>query len=94
MTFTWWIDEPVLKGSSNPKDEDLAELRAQGFATAVSMLEKTSSRRSITGRQHCPRAGRFIPFPFPKIRLPRLNNSPVHKPAPSNAAWDEGSRFL
>jgi hypothetical protein len=40
MTFTWWIDEPVLKGSGNPTDEDLAELRAQGFATAVSLLEE------------------------------------------------------
>jgi hypothetical protein len=40
MTFTWWIDEPVLKGSANPTDEDLAELRAQGFATAVSLLEE------------------------------------------------------
>ena len=39
-TFTWWIDEPVLKGSANPTDEDLAELRAQGFATALSLLEE------------------------------------------------------
>jgi protein-tyrosine phosphatase len=38
--FTWWIDEPVLKGSANPADEDLAELRVQGFATAVSLLEE------------------------------------------------------
>jgi protein tyrosine phosphatase (PTP) superfamily phosphohydrolase (DUF442 family) len=27
-------------GCSNPTDEDLAELRAQGFATAVSLLEE------------------------------------------------------
>ena len=39
-TFTWWIDEPVLKGSANPTDKDLAELRVQGFATAVSLLEE------------------------------------------------------
>ena len=30
----------MLKGSANPIDEDLAELRAQGFATAVSLLEE------------------------------------------------------
>ena len=29
-----------MKGSANPTDEDLAELRAQGFATAVSLLEE------------------------------------------------------
>jgi hypothetical protein len=40
MTFTWWIDEAVLKGSANPTDEHLAELRAQGFATVVSLLEE------------------------------------------------------
>jgi len=39
-TFTWWIDEPQLKGSANPTDEDLAELRVQGFATALSLLEE------------------------------------------------------
>lgn len=39
-TFTWWIDEPVLKGSGNPADEDLAHLRAQGFTTAISLLEE------------------------------------------------------
>jgi hypothetical protein len=33
MTFTWWIDEPVLKGSANPTDEDLTHLRAQDFTT-------------------------------------------------------------
>jgi protein-tyrosine phosphatase len=38
-TFTWWIDEPLLKGSSNPTDEDLESLRAQGFSVAVSLLD-------------------------------------------------------
>jgi predicted RNase H-like HicB family nuclease len=27
--LTWWIDEPVLKGSANPTDKDLAELRKE-----------------------------------------------------------------
>jgi protein tyrosine phosphatase (PTP) superfamily phosphohydrolase (DUF442 family) len=37
-TFMWWIDEPSVKGSRNPRDEDLRELRAQGFDVAVSLL--------------------------------------------------------
>ena len=39
-TFTWWIDEPLVKGSGNPSDEDLAQLRDQGFGVAVSLLEE------------------------------------------------------
>jgi hypothetical protein len=36
--FAWWIDEPLVMGSSNPDDEDLEHLRAQGFNVAVSLL--------------------------------------------------------
>jgi protein-tyrosine phosphatase len=36
----WWIDEPLLKGSGNPSDEDLARLRAQGFSVGISLLEE------------------------------------------------------
>jgi hypothetical protein len=39
-TFTWWIDDRLIKGSGNPNDEHLARLRAQGFMTAVSLLEE------------------------------------------------------
>ena len=38
--FAWWIDEPLVKGSGNPSDEDLVRLRAQGFTIAVSLLEE------------------------------------------------------
>jgi hypothetical protein len=40
MTFTWPIDEPMLKGSANLTDEDLARFGAQGFSSAVSLLEE------------------------------------------------------
>jgi hypothetical protein len=39
-TFAWWIDDPLIKGRGNPTDEDLRELRAQGFTIAVSLLEE------------------------------------------------------
>jgi protein-tyrosine phosphatase len=40
-TFRWWIDEPIVRGSGNPGDEDLERLRAQGFSVAVSLLEES-----------------------------------------------------
>ena len=39
-TLTWWIHNPLIKGSGNPTDEDLARFRAQGFSSAVSLLEE------------------------------------------------------
>jgi protein-tyrosine phosphatase len=39
-TFNWWIDEPLVIGSSNPSDEDLGRFRAQGFSVALSLLEE------------------------------------------------------
>src|SRR5205809_5556852 len=38
--FKWWVDEPLVIGSSNPSDEELGRLRAQGFGVAVSLLEE------------------------------------------------------
>ena len=35
-----WIDEPLVKGSSNPSDDDLAQLRAQGFNVGISLLDE------------------------------------------------------
>src|SRR5689334_6865448 len=40
MTFIWWVDEPLVRGSANPTDEDLQALRAQGFTLVVSLLEE------------------------------------------------------
>jgi protein-tyrosine phosphatase len=39
-TYSWWIDEPRVMASSNPSDEDLARLRAQGFSVVVSLLDE------------------------------------------------------
>jgi protein-tyrosine phosphatase len=36
----WWIDEPLVMGSSNPTDDDLARLRGQSFSLVVSFLEE------------------------------------------------------
>src|SRR5574340_493385 len=43
---TWWIDEPFLLGSSNPRGKELASLRNQGFSVLVSLLDES---------KQCPR---------------------------------------
>ena len=35
----WWIDEPVLLGSSNPTDADLSQLVTSGFSVIVCLLD-------------------------------------------------------
>jgi hypothetical protein len=34
-TRMWWIDEPWVKAASNPTDQDLAQLRAEGFSVVA-----------------------------------------------------------
>ncbi len=41
---TWWIDQPTLLGSSNPSDEDLSDLRRQGFTVLISLLHDKKER--------------------------------------------------
>jgi protein tyrosine phosphatase (PTP) superfamily phosphohydrolase (DUF442 family) len=62
--FVWWIDEPLVKGSGNPSDEDLERLRAQGFKTAVSLLEesKQPSRYDKKSAQDSGWSIYFIPI--------------------------------
>lgn len=35
---TWWIDKPHLLGSRNPTDDDLEQLRRDGFSVLLSLL--------------------------------------------------------
>lgn len=37
----WWIDEPLVRASSNPTDAELAGFRTQGFSVAMSFLEES-----------------------------------------------------
>src|SRR5262245_45419376 len=40
----WWIDEATVLASSNPTDDDLSALRAEGFGLAVSLLDENHQR--------------------------------------------------
>jgi atypical dual specificity phosphatase len=35
----WWIDEPLVMGSSNPSEADLLDLRSLGFGILVCLLD-------------------------------------------------------
>jgi protein-tyrosine phosphatase len=36
----WWIEEPILLGSSNPTDRELEDLYQVGFRTIISLLDE------------------------------------------------------
>lgn len=38
---SWWIDEPLVLGSSNPTTEQLKELHEEGFRSIISLLDET-----------------------------------------------------
>lgn len=41
---TWWIDEPILLGSHNPTEAELAQLRGNGFAVLVCLLDESQQK--------------------------------------------------
>ena len=41
---SWWIDEPVVLGSSNPTTEQLAKLFQEGFRSIFSLLDEREYR--------------------------------------------------
>jgi atypical dual specificity phosphatase len=36
----WWIEEPMLLGSSNPTNRELEDLYGEGFRTIISLLDE------------------------------------------------------
>ena len=36
----WWIEEPILLGSSNPTNRELEDLYREGFRTIISLLDE------------------------------------------------------
>jgi len=59
----WWIDEPLIRGSSSPTDEDLGRLRAQRFSVAVSLLEENKQSPRYD-KNLAPDAGWSISIPI------------------------------
>lgn len=65
-TFTWWIDEPLIKGSGNPTDEDLADLRRQGFTAAISLLEEDKQPPRYNKRSAADSGWSIYSIPIPE----------------------------
>jgi atypical dual specificity phosphatase len=40
----WWIEEPILLGSSNPTNRELEDLYQEGFRTIISLLDEHEQR--------------------------------------------------
>lgn len=69
---TWWIDKPRVIASSNPSDQDLARLRAQGFGVAVSFLEESRQPPEYDGRSAAAAGWAFHSIPIEEGRAPSL----------------------
>lgn len=91
-TFTWWIDEPVLKGSANPTDEDLAELRAQGFATAVSLLEEERQPLRYDRQAALSEGWTIYSIPIPENQAPWIEQ--IHEFIARLNAAPNGAKIL
>jgi hypothetical protein len=48
MAFKWWIDEPFIRGSRNPSDEDLRRLRVLAEESPGSLILKKGIRNILT----------------------------------------------
>jgi protein-tyrosine phosphatase len=73
ITYTWWIDEPRLLASSNPNDEDLAQLRAKGFSVAVSFLEEEKQPPRYSKNAAEPAGWSIYSTPIEEGGTPPLN---------------------
>ena len=71
-TFMWWIDEPLMMGSSNPADEDLRHFRAQGFSLAVSLLEENKQPTRYDKKATLDAGWSIYPMPIEEGRVPSL----------------------
>jgi protein-tyrosine phosphatase len=91
-TFTWWIDEPVLKGSANPRDEDLAELRAQGFTIAVSLLEENKQPPRYNRRAALAAGWTIYSIPIPENQPPSIEQ--IHEFMPRLSDAPAGTKIV
>jgi protein-tyrosine phosphatase len=72
LTFTWWIDEPLVRGCSNPGDKDLAHLRGQGFSVGISLLEKNKQPPRYDKKTANDSGWSIHSIPIPENHAPSL----------------------
>ena len=76
-TFTWWIDDPLIKGSGNPTDEDLRELRAQGLSRAICLLEENKQLPRYDKHSAETKGWSIYSIPIEEGRAPCLSKSEI-----------------
>ena len=67
-----WIDEPWLKGSGNRSDEDVAQLRKQGFTVAVLLLVEDKQPPRYDKRSVIESGWSILPIPIEEGSAPSL----------------------
>jgi ADP-ribosyl-[dinitrogen reductase] hydrolase len=50
-SMLWWIEEPLLIGSHNPDDSELAGIIESGVATVISLVDETE-QKALYGDSH------------------------------------------
>jgi len=88
----WWIDEPSVKGSRNPRDEDLRERRAQGFSVAVSLLEESKQPPSYDKKSAEGNGWSIHSIPIAENLAPSLDQ--IHEFMALLTGFPEGTKVL
>ncbi len=72
---SWWIDQPILKGSSNPTEIELAELAAEGFTLVISLLEESEQLPRYDPERLAGLGLRRVNLPVEDFHAPSLPRS-------------------
>ncbi len=68
----WWIEEPILLGSSNPTDRELEDLYYEGFRTIISLLKEDEQRPHYDIRKAEEMGFKRYPIPIEDFTAPTL----------------------
>lgn len=67
---TWWIDEPILLGSSNPTEAELGALAVEGFSIVVSLLREDEQEPNYDQRNFDSLGYTYYPIPVRDFTAP------------------------
>ena len=68
----WWIDEPILLGSSNPTNRQLEEFYGEGFRTIISLLDQDEQSPSYDIKKMEVMGFKRYSIPVRDFTTPRL----------------------
>lgn len=74
MRRIWWIDEDRLAGSANPTESELKDLRSEGFASIVCLLDPSEQRPNYDPDAARKMGYAWICIPIPDFAPPSLGD--------------------